>query len=171
MCPEGQSQTEAKHHILLADDDPNDILILRRSLEAAGVSNPLIVVRDGAEAVDYLAGQGRYVNRQQFPLPRVMLLDLKMPKLDGFDVLRWCRDQKQEFSFSIIVLSGSALPQDIEQARALGARAYRVKPTDAEGLVRLAEEVRDHWLRSASMHKPTDANGTQFFVPDLPFND
>jgi len=151
--------------ILIADDDRNDILIFERSLKAAGVLNPLNVVRDGAEAVDYLAGEGVYADRAQYPLPDLMLLDLKMPKLDGFDVLTWWRENGQGGRFPIIVLSGSALPQDIEMSRMLGAFAYRVKPGDAEGLSKLAEEVRDRWL-ALEPNTPRDkAQDTKFFYP------
>jgi CheY-like chemotaxis protein len=152
-------------HILIADDDRNDILIFERSLKAAGVLNPLKVVRDGAEAVDYLAGEGVYADRTQYPLPDLMLLDLKMPKLDGFDVLTWWRENGQGGRFPIVVLSGSALPQDIEMSRTLGAFAYRVKPGDAEGLSKLAEEVRDHWLAVDTKAPPEKVHDTKFFYP------
>jgi CheY-like chemotaxis protein len=156
---------QSTKHILLADDDPNDILIIRRSLEAAGVSNPLKVVRDGVEAVNYLAGKGAYTDRQQYPLPALMLLDLKMPRLDGFDVLTWWRENGQRNKFPIVVLSGSALPQDIEMTKSLGAYAYRVKPGGPEGLSKLAQEIRDRWLVFEPDDLKSKLQDTTFFYP------
>jgi two-component system response regulator len=133
--------------ILIAEDDENDVLLLRRALETAKVFARLSVVRNGQEAIDYLSGHGNYVDRVAHPWPAVMLLDLKMPMVDGFDVLTWWRDQRGERELPIVVLSSSVLESDTERALSLGAAAYRVKATGFEHLVTVAEELRERWLK------------------------
>src|SRR5215471_13709356 len=90
--------------ILLAEDDQNDVLFLRQAFEAAGLSDALVAVRDGQEAIDYLSGSGIYVDREKYPEPAVLLLDLKMPRVDGFEVLVWRNTQDQWRDLAIIVL-------------------------------------------------------------------
>lgn len=152
-------------HILVADDDPNDVVILRRTLTEVWVHNPLIVVRNGAEAIDYLAGRGAYADRQEHPLPSLMLLDLKMPKMDGFDVLEWWRVNGNPGEIPIIVLSGSALAQDMARAKELGAAAYRVKLADPQSLFKFAQEVRDYWLTFKPELLRPGLHDTNFFYP------
>lgn len=132
--------------ILLAEDDPNDLLILKTTLSRVRISNPFVAFRDGVEVVDYLAGKDKFSYSNSFPLPALMLLDIKMPKMSGLEVLAWCRDNLAELNFPIIILSGSVLSPDIEKARSLGAFAYRSKPIDPDGFIRIAEEIRDFWL-------------------------
>jgi CheY-like chemotaxis protein len=132
--------------ILLAEDDKNDIFMMRRGLAKAGVPNPLFVVENGREAIDYLAGNGDYAAREKFPLPGLMLLDLKMPWMDGFDVLAWLRTRKQFDSLPVVVLTSSKLQSDIDRSRQLGVYDYRVKPQVLEDLVRLLDDVRKCWL-------------------------
>ena len=132
--------------ILLAEDDENDVFLMRRALERAGVPNPLFVVRNGQEAIDYLGGKGQYAERQKFPSPGLMLLDLKMPWMDGFDVLKWIRGQPQFDRFPVVVLTSSKLQADVDQSRELGVYDYRVKPQSFDDLVRLLDDVRKCWL-------------------------
>jgi CheY-like chemotaxis protein len=132
--------------ILLAEDDENDVVLMRHAFERARVPNPIIVVQDGQEAVDYLAGQGRFAQRERFPLPGLMLLDLKMPWMDGFDVLVWLRRHPSFDTLPVVVLTSSKLQSDIDRSRMLGAYDYRVKPHDFENLVRLLDDVRTCWL-------------------------
>jgi CheY-like chemotaxis protein len=132
--------------ILIVDDDANDVLFLQRAFERANVSCQLAIVRDGQEAIDYLSGAGRYGDRGKHPWPALVLLDLKMPMMDGFDVLSWWRGAGHKGNLPIIVMSTSALESDIKLAMELGATAYRVKPTDFEYLVVLVQELRDRWL-------------------------
>src|SRR2546423_5483929 len=114
--------------ILLAEDDKNDIFLMGRAFDRAGIPNPLFVVHNGKEAVDYLSGAGDYANREKFPLPGLVLMDLKMPWMDGFDVLAWLRDQRQFDTLPVVVLTSSKLQSDIDKSRELGAYDYRVKP-------------------------------------------
>jgi CheY-like chemotaxis protein len=132
--------------ILLAEDDKNDVFLMRRGLEKAGVPNPLFVVENGREVIDYLAGNGECADREKFPLPGLMLLDLKMPWMDGFDVLSWLRSRKQLDTLPVVVLTSSKLQSDIDRSRQLGVYDYRVKPQLLEDLVRLLDDVRKCWL-------------------------
>lgn len=132
--------------ILLAEDDENDIFLMGRAFDRAGIPNPLFVVRNGQEAIDYLSGTGDYVQRDKFPLPGLMLLDLKMPWMDGFDVLNWLRTQQQFDTLPVVVLTSSKLQSDVDKSRQLGVYDYRVKPHGFEDLVRLLDDVRKCWL-------------------------
>jgi CheY-like chemotaxis protein len=133
--------------ILVADDSEGDIIILRKAFEKAYVPNPLFGVKSGAEAISYLKGEGRYSNRNEFPLPDLMLLDLKMPGEDGFDVLTWIRQQPGLKSMRVVVLSASDHIRDVNKAYQLGANSFLVKPSDFENFVELARSISTNWLR------------------------
>src|SRR4051812_10461929 len=115
--------------ILVVDDSDNDILLVRRALQKARVLNPLITVRSGEEAVQYLAGEGKYSNREEYPLPDLVLLDLKMTGMDGFEVLKWIRDHPTLRGMRVVVLTSSDRVFDVNQAYALGANSFLVKPS------------------------------------------
>ena len=132
--------------ILLAEDDENDIFLMGRAFDRAGIPNRLIVVRNGQEAIDYLAGTGEYAQRDKYPIPGLVLLDLKMPWMDGFDVLRWLRGHGQFDTLPVVILTSSKLQSDIDKSRQLGVYDYRVKPHGFEELVRLLDDVRKCWL-------------------------
>ena len=132
--------------ILLAEDDKNDIFLMRRAFDNAGFLNPLFVVHNGQQAIHYLEGTGDYAQRDKYPLPGLLLLDLKMPLMDGFDVLAWLRTQTQFDTLPVVVLSSSKLETDIDKSRELGVYDYRVKPHGFEDLVRLLDDVRKCWL-------------------------
>jgi len=132
--------------ILLAEDDENDIFLMRRAFAAAAIPNPLVVVKNGQEAVNYLAGEGDYAERDKHPLPGLMLLDLKMPWMDGFDVLAWLRKRPQFDGLPVVVMTSSKLQDDIDKSRELGVYDYRVKPHEFQDLVRLLDDVRKCWL-------------------------
>jgi CheY-like chemotaxis protein len=133
---------------------------LRRAFEAVGLPDALVAVRDGQETMDYLSGAGVFSDREKFPEPAVMLLDLKMPRVDGFEVLVWRNQQEQWRDLPIIVLSSSGLETDVQRALALGADAYRIKPSGFHYLVEVAREMANKWLgKSAgpSFHAPKRA--------------
>jgi CheY-like chemotaxis protein len=132
--------------ILLVEDREDDILLLRRSFQKAGISNPLQVLRDGAEAIAYLSGIGDYSKRDEFPLPELILLDLKMPKLDGFEVLTWIRSQRNFSGIRVVVLSSSESIQDVNLAYSLGANSFLVKPSDFDSFVELSGFISDYWF-------------------------
>jgi CheY-like chemotaxis protein len=142
--------------ILLAEDDKNDIFLMRRAFDSAGFHNPLFVVHNGQEVIDYLQGNGEFQNRKKFPFPGLLLLDLKMPLMGGFDVLEWLRQRPQFERLPAIVLTSSRIDSDVGKSRALGAHDYRVKPNGFEELVRLLDEVRKSWVDPAKNAKPPE---------------
>src|SRR5882724_10098857 len=121
--------------ILLVEDREDDIILVRKAFSAALITNPLQVVRDGEEAIPYLAGEGKYSNCAEYPLPWLILLDLKMPRVDGFEVLRWVRQQDSLQSLIVIVLTSSDAIRDVNRAYQLGANSFMVKPLDFENAV------------------------------------
>ena len=115
-------------HILLAKDNEDYALLFRRALQSAQINASLDVVRDGQEAVDYLAGVGPYTDRTQHPFPKLLLLDLKMPRVNGFDVLDYVRRQPGLRQLPIVIFSSSDDPKDIRRAYDAGANSYLCKP-------------------------------------------
>jgi CheY-like chemotaxis protein len=145
--------------ILLVEDSEDDILLIQRAFRQANIVNPLQVVRDGAEAIAYLRGHGPYSNRAEYPLPELLLLDLKMPGIDGFDVLRWLREQQGFGSVRIVVLSSSERIRDVNLAYQLGANSFLVKPVDFKDLVELTQAIHGYWLwlsKAPESYRPPD---------------
>ena len=138
--------------ILLAEDDENDIDLMGRAFKRAAVPNPIFFVNNGQEVVDYLAGKGKYAERNKFPMPGLLVLDLKMPWMDGFDVLAWLRGQPKFNALPVVVLTSSKLQKDIDRSRELGVYDYRVKPQSFDDLVRLLSDVRGCWLDEQFNH-------------------
>lgn len=132
--------------VLLADDSDYDSLLMRTVFERAGFVHPLRFARDGEEAIAYLRGDGAYADREQFPLPTVLLLDLNMPRKNGFEVLVWIRQQPAFKRLRVYVLSASSRAEDIERAYDLGANSYLVKPGNLDGLMHMAKCLIA-WLR------------------------
>jgi CheY-like chemotaxis protein len=133
--------------ILVAEDREDDILLIQRAFAKGEIENPLFVVRDGDEAISYLSGIGKYGNRAEYPLPDLLLLDLKMPRVDGFDVLRWVRQQPGFSALRVVVLTSSDQIRDVNTAYRLGANSFMVKPTDFENVVEMAKTLRSYWLQ------------------------
>lgn len=132
--------------ILLVEDDETDILLLRRAFRKARIANPLAIVRDGQAAIQYLAGEAAYSDRARFPLPFLVLLDLRLPKLSGFEVLAWIRDQPELASLITVVLTTSDHVRDVTKAHDLGANSYLVKPGNFDELVDMVKRIEGHWL-------------------------
>ena len=132
--------------VLLADDDPNDVFLLQRAFQKTNIANPLHVVRDGEEAMAYLSGQDQYADRQRHPLPVLLLLDLKMPRKSGFEVLRWVRQQSGLKRLPVVVLTSSNQNPDINKAFDLGANSYIVKPGGFDSLVEMVKNLNLYWL-------------------------
>ena len=138
--------TTTDRAILLVEDNDDDIFLMRRALKGARIANPLHVVEDGQQAVDYLSGTGQYADREQFPFPAVVFLDLKLPMKSGLDVLDWIRKQPQFDNLVVLVLTSSSEPSDLKRAYSLGANSYLVKPPTAEQLLDLAKAFKWYWL-------------------------
>src|SRR5213082_2211731 len=158
--------------ILLVEDRTDDVLLIQRALARAGVKNPFFVLRDGEEALAYLHGTGKYADRDEYPLPDIMLLDLKMPKMDGFEVLQHVRQHKNFRALRIIVLTSSEDIFDVNKAYELGANSFLVKPLEFENFAGLMRTLNYFWLKrnampgdlsrslseTASSHKATQQN-------------
>ena len=132
--------------ILLVEDRLDDVSLITRSLQKAGVVNPLQVVRNGEDAIAYLKGEGKFANRDEFPLPELVLLDLKMPGIDGFEVLSWIRMEPGLSGLRVVVLTSSEQIKDVNRAYALGANSFLVKPMDFNHYVEMGAFIYDYWL-------------------------
>ena len=130
--------------ILLVEDNRDDVFIFKKALKNGQINNPVNVVTNGQEAVDYLSGSNQYSDREKYPLPCVIFLDLKMPYFDGFEVLAWIRAQPSLQSISAVVLSGSDEPHDHQRAYALGTRSCLVKPPRPEEIRRFIVSMGGH---------------------------
>lgn len=131
--------------ILVAEDDSNDVALLHRAFIKAGITMPVHVCRDGAEAIAYLKGEGIYADRAKYPFPRMMFTDLKMPRCDGFDLLKWLDDHAECGVIPIIVLSASGQDEDVKRAYQLGANAFFCKPSTFDRLVKVVKLAHDFW--------------------------
>jgi two-component system response regulator len=131
--------------ILQVEDDPNDVFLLQHAMTKAGVENPIQVATDGRQAIDYLKGSGKYADREKFPLPCLVLLDLKLPYVMGLEVLKWIR-QQPGLALVVLLLTASAEDADIAAAYRLGANGFLVKPSQASKLVEMAKAIKDFWL-------------------------
>ena len=145
--------------ILLAEDNSDDAELIRLAFEQAGFTNLVAVVSDGKQAIKYLEGQGLYADRIQYPVPTLLLLDLKMPHSTGFEVLRWIRQLPEWMSLPVIILTASSEGSDIKQAYELGANFFLTKPGKFSDLVEAFKQLGDFWLRD------TYASVTDAFLP------
>ena len=141
--------------ILLVEDEPNDVFFMERAFEKARLLNPLKVVNDGDQAIAYLKGEGQYADREKSPFPFLMLLDLRMPRRNGFEVLEWLRAQPGLRRLLTVVLTASKEGPDINQAYDLGANSYLVKPPKAEALTEMFQRLNSYWV---AMNQPPDCS-------------
>jgi len=132
--------------ILLVEDNEDDVFLMQRALQEAGVINPLHIVEDGQQAVDFLSGNGNFADRKGFSLPAVVFLDLKLPLKSGHEVLSWIRKQPNLESMVVVVLTSSEEPTDVSKSYQLGANSYLVKPPTVEQLRDLAKSFKWYWL-------------------------
>lgn len=132
--------------ILLAEDEEDYMLLIRDAFRRAGIRNPLYVVWNGEEMIHYLKGQGKYADRAEYPLPDLLLLDLKMPRMNGFEVLEWVRNQPSLAHLRILVLTSSDEKRDVDKAYQLGANSFMVKPIEFEELTELSRFIKNFWL-------------------------
>lgn len=136
----------ANRAILLIEDNKDDVFLMQRALRSARVVNPVLVVENGREAIDYLSGADRFADRDNYPIPAVIFLDLKLPFVFGHEVLAWIRSQKALESLGVIVLTSSNEASDLSRCYSLGANSYLVKPPSAEQLEALAKAFKWQWL-------------------------
>jgi CheY-like chemotaxis protein len=146
--------------ILLAEDNLDDVLLVRMAFRKAGFDHRIVVVCDGEVAIKYLKGKGRYADRTQFPIPQIFLLDLKMPKVSGFEVLAWRQRRAEWKCLPTIVLTSSYAEADVKRAYDLGANSFLTKPADFPEFVRIMKEVIHFWLYNSKLPTPGP------FVPD-----
>jgi CheY-like chemotaxis protein len=129
--------------ILLIEDNPDDVFLMRRALKKAGLDLPLQVATDGNEALAYLSGSGAFEDRQQFPVPSIVFLDLKLPYLDGFEVLEWIRQDTFFKDLDVVILTSSPEQRDKDRARKLGTKGYIVKPPTPAALLEVLGTVNN----------------------------
>jgi CheY-like chemotaxis protein len=139
--------------ILVAEDDPKDLALLRHAVREIECPVHLVVVRDGEEAIEYLRGDGPFGDRGRHPLPDLLLLDLKMPRVTGLEVLKWIKRHKDSARIPTIMLSGSGLEADVEEAYRLGVNTYFTKPNELGKLSELLGLLIQYWSRSQRPHQ------------------
>jgi len=132
--------------ILHVEDDSNDALLFQHACRKAGMDINLQVVSDGEEALAYLKGSEQFKNRDKHPFPTLVLLDLKLPRVNGFDVLTWMKTEQNMRRLPVIVLSSSTHQADVKRAYELGANSFLVKPVAFEALVGLAKGIDQYWI-------------------------
>lgn len=132
-----------KKPILIADDDDNDVLLMRRAFQEARVINPIEVVSTGEEAIRYLGGEGIYKDRERYPFPILFVLNLQMPRKNGTEVLAWLQTQNNLPTLRIIIASGSTDPRQLQQAIHLGAQWFLHKPPEHENLLKILREMKE----------------------------
>lgn len=132
--------------ILLVEDNPDDVLFMRRASSQADIKLPINVVEDGQAAIDYLEGSGKYADRETFPIPSLVLLDLKLPYKNGLQVLQWIRQCHSLRGLPVIMFTTSAEASDVERSYCLGANGYLVKPANMNELISILKALRVFWL-------------------------
>lgn len=147
--------------VLLVEDDPDHVLLIQRAFSKANLVNPLRIVRDGEDAVAYLSGRGEYADRSKNPLPSLILLDLKLPRKSGLEVLSWLRGEPNLKLTPVVVLSSSAEAADVERAYALGVNSYLLKPVNFGDLLEMVKSIGMYWMilnRTAGDPQPRPRN-------------
>lgn len=132
--------------ILLVDDDEDDVILTRRAFERMRIGNPLHVAANGEAAIEYLAGKGAYKDRLKHPIPTLILLDVKMPRKGGHEVLEWLKAKPQLRRIPVVMLTSSKDPVDVNRAYDLGVNSYLVKPLSFDGLNEIARTLNLYWI-------------------------
>lgn len=131
--------------ILVAENDEDDVLLMQEAFASAEILNPVQIVKNGEEAIEYLSGAGEFSDRAKYPLPGLVLLDLQMPRKNGFEVLQWMRTQPVFKVLPVVVLTGLKDTLQIRRAYEMGADLL-AKPTDFDHLVKLSRMIKSSWL-------------------------
>lgn len=132
--------------ILYVEDEEDDALLLKFGFERAGIAQEINVVSDGQQAIDYLCGNKPFSDRQEYPLPCLLLLDLNLPGRSGFDVLGWLETQPELKSLPVVVITSSANKQDVELARKYGVKGYLLKKANLNQIADMAKDIKSRWL-------------------------
>src|ERR1041385_4517693 len=132
-------------HILYVDDDDNDLQLVHYAASQAGLSSHLHAVSSGGQAIDYLQGHGPYADRTKFPMPKLLLLDLRMPRMNGLELLEWVRSRPEFVGMVVIVFTASAHPVDIARACELGANVFVQNPSSRSELIHFVKLVKEFW--------------------------
>ena len=144
----------APNVILLVEDNEDDAFFAEQALKAAGVQNPLRIARDGEEAMDYLGGTGKFADRDKFPFPGLVLLDLKLPYYSGLEILAWMREKSLLGKTTVAVLTSSSEPSDLKRAYELGTNTYLVKPPTPQMIYDIVKSLKLDWLRCHASPRP-----------------
>lgn len=147
--------------VLIAEDSDNDVAMLRRAFRQASVTAPIQYVSDGEQAIAYLHGDGKFARRDEFPLPDLLLVDLKMPRKNGFDVLEWLRDQPSLRHLRVVVLTTSDELRDVNRAYALGAASFLTKPVNFVEFRDTIQAMYNYWValnRKPEIERPPKRN-------------
>ncbi|HKX62845.1 MAG TPA: response regulator [Verrucomicrobiae bacterium] len=145
--------------ILHVEDNEDDQFFLKRAFAAAGIQNTVHLADDGQKAIDYLSSQGAYVDQQQFPTPCLVILDLKLPKVHGLDVLKWMRSHKEFKSIVVVILSSSPLRNDVDMAYDIGVNSFLVKPLSADQMTHIGRLIKEYWLEANEFSSVCDVKG------------
>jgi len=141
----------APRTILLVEDNEDDVFFMQRAIRACGIDHHVQVAEDGQVAIDYLSGTGQYKDRQKFPLPFLIFLDLKMPRRSGLDVLQWIRTQPHLKTMLVLILTTSREDSDVQRAYELGVISFLVKPPGADQLKDLVALIKSYWLENPQL--------------------
>ena len=132
--------------ILQVEDDPNDVFLLQHAMKRVGVTNPVQIARDGQEAIDYLQGAGKFADRDKFPLPCLVLLDLKLPKVDGLEILREIKSDERTKAIPVIVMTSSKEQRDWVESHELGVDSFVTKPVDFDSFSKAVSKLGCYWV-------------------------
>jgi len=151
------SQTQT---ILLVEDNPVDVLLMQRAFRNETFANTsLQIVRDGDAAVFYLNGDGEYSDRDRYPLPAIILLDLKLPRRSGHEVLVWLKQQPELKRLPVVMLTSSRQTPDVKRAYDLGVNSYLVKPIGFASLLEMMQSFSEYWLNYTELPEPREFSG------------
>jgi CheY-like chemotaxis protein len=139
---------DSKYTILLVEDEENDARLVQMAFKKNGILNPVHWAKDGLEAIAYLNGEGAYGNRERYPFPEVLILDLKMPRMTGLELLAWIRDHPAFKVIPTIIMTSSRQDPDVEKAYELGANTYMIKPSSFAELAKMVQLAHEYWAVS-----------------------
>ncbi len=152
----------------MAEDSPDDVLLVRRAFKKLAIDQRLVVANNGGSALDYLEGKGLYANRAKFPLPKLILLDLDLPRVSGFQVLDWVRRNPDLRHIPVIVLTGSVYSPDVTRAYQLGANSFLTKPADLTEFTSVVKEMARFWLNRCALPASTAEASLESKIIEFP---